>query len=104
MMLQYCSHHHSDYDYQKGGARKKLMAAAAAVTPEEWKKAEEAKCLRWGKHTKLVGKGGGGPHESTLKQLGYSNVNNVCVIFSADKSRHKSAVKRAEAARLMARW
>ena len=46
MMLQYCSDHHSDYDYQKGGARKKLMAAAAAVTPEEWKKAEEAKCLR----------------------------------------------------------
>ena len=31
----------------KGGARKKLMAAAAAVTPEEWKAAEEAKCLRW---------------------------------------------------------
>ena len=45
----------------------------------------------------------GGQHQSTLKQLGYSNVN-VCVIFSADKSRHKSAVKRAEAARLMARW
>ena len=43
----------------------------------------------------------GGQHQSTL--LGYSNVN-VCIIFSADKSRHKSAVKRAEAARLMARW
>ena len=38
-------HYHEHF---KGGARKKLIAAAAAVTPEQWKKAEEAKCLRWG--------------------------------------------------------
>ena len=75
----YQSYEHSDYmvSIWKGGARKKLMAAAAAVTPEQWKKAEEAKCLRC--------------FTQTGSYLGTWYVNNEQIVsFSAQTSRDTS--------------
>ena len=56
---------------------------------------EETKCLMWFIKIILGAKRKPQPYHVPLIQV---------MISRADKSRHKSAVKRAEAARLMARW